>query len=279
MVTSKFRASEGWHEAGSMLRTRKTLCANVQNLVCAPLSWGSNFWIGSFVNGTWEVWGCDMELVYLWKHSSDTDMSVHVSSLPVIFRIQFFSVCNKLDITCCVCGGGAQYQSFTLQLHKRNVVVVTDGVILLVRAYFHKIVTMVYKKTVKRHWIQYRCTCLVCKNSLDTRLYKTCAAFYSGLHLLSRLVAFRPLACSRQPCWFARACIWWGNRWTFWECAWGKGFGAPLIIPSLSLPPLCRWLFEWNEYGFRGKGPPKATDFSCHSVRRCRHENNCLQLE
>jgi len=31
-----------------------------------------------------------MELVYLWKHSSDTDMSAHVSSLLVIFRIHFF---------------------------------------------------------------------------------------------------------------------------------------------------------------------------------------------
>jgi len=63
-----------------------------------------------------------------------------------------------------------------------------------------------------------------------------------------------------------------------------RGLGLLLSFPlslslSLSLPPPCCWLFERNEYGFRGRGPPKATDFGCHSVRRCRHENNCLQLE
>jgi len=129
------------------------------------------------------------------------------------------------------------------------------------------------KKTVERHWFPYRCTCVVCKNSLGTR---TGAAFYSGLHLLSRLVAFRPLACSRQPCWFARAFIRWGNRGTFWFVARGKG-GILLSSPlSAATMPLVVWE-EWVRV--QGKGPPKATDFGCHSVRRCRYEINCLQLE
>jgi hypothetical protein len=38
-----------------------------------------------------------MELVYLWKQSTDTDMSAHIRTLPVIFKIHFF-VCNKLPL-------------------------------------------------------------------------------------------------------------------------------------------------------------------------------------
>jgi hypothetical protein len=96
-----------------------------------------------------------MELVYLWKHSSDRDMSAHVSTLPVIFRIHFLFP-FVINITCrlvkVLCGGGGhKTKSFTLQLHKRNAVVATDGVRLIVRAYFHENVTIVNKKTVKRH--------------------------------------------------------------------------------------------------------------------------------
>ena len=73
-----------------------------------------------------------------------------------------------------------------------------------------------------------------------------------------------------------------GETWDFLgRCLWlvrGERGGSSLIFPSLTpatMPLVVR--DEWVRV--QGKGPPKATDFGCHSERRCRHGNNCLQLE